>query len=64
VLVDRGGRELPIHADIVGRKVEVAKGERVDLLVKELDGKDEVVLTRGENGGGSAGTTPPGGSTA
>ncbi len=60
VLVDRGGRELPIHADIVGRKVEVAKGERVDLLVKELDDKDEVVLTRGDTAGGSA----SGGSTS
>ncbi|HYV97764.1 MAG TPA: bifunctional pyr operon transcriptional regulator/uracil phosphoribosyltransferase PyrR [Gemmatimonadaceae bacterium] len=44
VLVDRGGRELPIHADIVGKKVSVPRGGRVDVLVKELDGKDEVVL--------------------
>ena len=43
VLVDRGGRELPIHADVVGKKVEIAKGERIDVLVKELDGRDAVV---------------------
>src|SRR3712207_4150 len=43
VLVDRGGRELPIHADIVGKRVEVTKGERIDVLVKELDGRDAVV---------------------
>src|SRR5215207_7379713 len=46
VLVDRGGRELPIHADVVGRKVEVAAEERVDVLVSELDGRDEVVVVR------------------
>jgi pyrimidine operon attenuation protein / uracil phosphoribosyltransferase len=48
VLVDRGGRELPIHADIVGRKVEVDVGDRVDVFVKELDGEDVVTLARRE----------------
>src|SRR5205814_2374389 len=46
VLVDRGGRELPIQPDIVGTKVEVNDGERVDVLVEELDGRDEVDLVR------------------
>jgi len=44
VLVDRGGRELPIHADVVGRRIEVAPGQRVDVMVQELDGKDQVVV--------------------
>lgn len=44
VLIDRGGRELPIHADIVGRKIDVAANERVDVFVEELDGRDEVVI--------------------
>ena len=44
VLVDRGGRELPIHADVVGKKVEVASDQRVDVLVEELDGRDAVVV--------------------
>lgn len=44
VLVDRGGRELPIHADVYGRRVSVTPGGRVDVLVRELDGRDEVVL--------------------
>lgn len=48
VLIDRGGRELPIHADVVGRKVEVPKGERVEVLVQDLDGRDEVILVRTE----------------
>jgi pyrimidine operon attenuation protein/uracil phosphoribosyltransferase len=47
VLVDRGGRELPIHADVVGKKVETAPDERVDVKVRELDGEDAVVMTRG-----------------
>src|SRR6266566_1317155 len=46
VLVDRGGRELPIQADIVGKSVKVNSGERVDVLVEELDGRDEVDLVR------------------
>src|SRR2546429_4006334 len=46
VPVDRGGRELPIQPDIVGTKVEVNDGERVDVLVEELDGRDEVDLVR------------------
>lgn len=44
VLVDRGGRELPIQPDIVGKHVDVPAGSRVDVAVDELDGKDEVVL--------------------
>jgi pyrimidine operon attenuation protein/uracil phosphoribosyltransferase len=48
VLVDRGGRELPIHADVVGRRVEVPPGSRVDVFVAELDGRDEVVLAGGD----------------
>jgi len=49
VLVDRGGRELPIHADIVGKRVDVAPSDRVDVLVSELDGSDGVVLVRRED---------------
>jgi pyrimidine operon attenuation protein / uracil phosphoribosyltransferase len=44
VLVDRGGRELPIHADIVGRTVDVPAGKRVDVLLSEVDDRDAVIL--------------------
>ena len=44
VLVDRGGRELPIHADIVGKQIDIREDERIDVLVEELDGKDSVVV--------------------
>lgn len=39
VLVDRGGRELPIHADIVGTTMSVPSEARVEVLVPEIDGK-------------------------
>lgn len=48
VLVDRGGRELPIHADIVGKTMDVPRGARIDVLVSELDGEDAVVLVPAE----------------
>jgi pyrimidine operon attenuation protein/uracil phosphoribosyltransferase len=47
VLVDRGGRELPIQPDVVGTHVKAPHGARVDVFVSELDGKDEVILTSG-----------------
>src|SRR6266699_1360233 len=47
VLIDRGGRELPIQADIVGKAVKVGKGERVEVLVQELDGQDDVAVVQG-----------------
>ena len=46
VLVDRGGRELPIQPDVVGKKVSVDPGDRVDVMVQELDGKDGVLVVR------------------
>lgn len=44
VLIDRGGRELPIQPDIVGRSVDAGPDERVDVLVPELDGRLAVEL--------------------
>jgi pyrimidine operon attenuation protein / uracil phosphoribosyltransferase len=49
VLVDRGGRELPIQADVVGERVEVGPGETVEVLVPELDGRLGVELVRVED---------------
>jgi len=46
VLVDRGGRELPIQADVVGTTVSLTATDRVDVLVSELDGRDAVELAR------------------
>jgi len=46
VLVDRGGRELPIQADIVGIVVPTEPGDHVNVRVSELDGEDAVDLLR------------------
>jgi pyrimidine operon attenuation protein / uracil phosphoribosyltransferase len=51
VLVDRGGRELPIQPDIVGRTFSVETREVIEVLVPELDGRLAVELaTRPEAG--------------
>ena len=47
VLVDRGHRELPIHADYVGRTVSTARHEQVDVLLVERDATDGVRLRHG-----------------
>lgn len=44
VVIDRGGRELPIAPDVVGKRVDVGPDQRVDVLVRELDGRDAVVV--------------------
>ena len=44
VLIDRGHRELPIHADYVGRVVNTSRHEHVDVLLEERDGEDAVRL--------------------
>lgn len=46
VLVDRGGREFPIAANFVGKKVKLAREGQVQVRVKEVDGVDEVVIGR------------------
>ena len=44
VLIDRGHRELPIKADLVGKNVPTSIGETVAVRVKEIDGEDAVYL--------------------
>jgi pyrimidine operon attenuation protein/uracil phosphoribosyltransferase len=46
VLVDRGARELPIRADIVGKNVEAGEGYRVNVMLEEFDGLDRIVVGR------------------
>jgi pyrimidine operon attenuation protein/uracil phosphoribosyltransferase len=46
VLVDRGGRELPIQPDFVGRHFEVTPAEDVAVLVPEQDGRLSVELRK------------------
>ena len=52
VMVDRGGRELPIAADFVGLRIEARHGDMVRVRVHEEDGEDGVVtIARGEADG-------------
>ena len=48
VLIDRGHRELPIRADYVGKNIPTAQHEDVQVLLDEIDGLDEVRLSREE----------------
>ena len=45
VLVDRGGRELPIQPDFIGLMLSnVPPDHRVNVRLRETDGKDEIVV--------------------
>jgi pyrimidine operon attenuation protein/uracil phosphoribosyltransferase len=46
VLIDRGGRELPIHADFVGRTFMVGPDQLVDVQLGETDGTNDRVVLR------------------
>ncbi len=49
VLVDRGHRELPIRPDFVGKNVPTSHDEDVAVRLVEVDGVDEVVISRKES---------------
>ena len=42
VLIDRGHRELPIRPDYVGKNIPTSRNSRVQVLLNEEDGVDEV----------------------
>lgn len=48
VLVDRGHRELPISADVVGEHVATSVKDIVEVHLSELDKEDAVWLTSGK----------------
>ena len=46
-MVDRGGRQLPVRADFVGKNVPTGKNEKIDMRFKELGaGQDEVYIVK------------------
>jgi pyrimidine operon attenuation protein / uracil phosphoribosyltransferase len=45
VLCDRGHRELPIRPDYVGKNLPTARGERVNVRLREADEVDEVTVS-------------------
>lgn len=44
VLIDRGHRELPIHADVIGKTVPTDADEVIKVKLVETDGEDEVLI--------------------
>ncbi len=48
VLIDRGHRELPIQADYVGKRVQTADEEVVEVQLPETDQAERVMLTNRE----------------
>jgi pyrimidine operon attenuation protein/uracil phosphoribosyltransferase len=44
VLIDRGHRELPIHADHVGRTVQTSDTEVIEVRLREVDAEERVML--------------------
>jgi pyrimidine operon attenuation protein/uracil phosphoribosyltransferase len=50
VLIDRGNREMPIHADYAGMTITTRMNQEVALKVKEKDNEDSVWLMELEKG--------------
>jgi pyrimidine operon attenuation protein/uracil phosphoribosyltransferase len=44
VLIDRGWRELPVEARYVGRKVQTAANEIIEVKLQEIDGMEKVLM--------------------
>lgn len=44
VLIDRGHRELPIQANYVGRVVQTADNEVIEVRLREVDNEERVML--------------------
>ena len=40
----REHRELPIRADFIGKNIPTSHSENIEVYLKELDGKEEVVI--------------------
>jgi len=45
VMIDRGHRELPIRADFVGKNVPTSNNEIVHVMVDEIDGDEQIVIS-------------------
>lgn len=52
VLIDRGHRELPISADVVGKVLDTTRDEDVQVRFAEVDGEDGVWIGREVDDGG------------
>jgi pyrimidine operon attenuation protein/uracil phosphoribosyltransferase len=52
VLIDRGHRELPIHADFVGKNVPTSLRENVAVYLQERDGREGAFIEKDAGGEG------------
>ncbi len=48
VLIDRGHRELPIKADYIGKSIPTNAKDIVDVHLKEIDKRDEIIIKKGK----------------
>jgi pyrimidine operon attenuation protein/uracil phosphoribosyltransferase len=46
VLIDRGGREVPVAADFVGARIHVSPGSRIQVKLRENDGEEGVFIVQ------------------
>ena len=46
VLVDRGGREMPVSPDFVGKNIPAARSENIDVRLTEIEGEDSIGIAR------------------
>ena len=46
VLVDRGGREMPVSPDFVGKNIPAARSENIDVRLAEIEGEDSIGIAR------------------
>jgi pyrimidine operon attenuation protein / uracil phosphoribosyltransferase len=59
VLVDRGHRELPIRADVVGLEQPTQRTDHVQVRLRPADPRDEIVAIEGVLGRGTPTSPPP-----
>ena len=46
VFCDRGGKEMPVFADYVGKNIPASRKEFIDLRLKEIEGEDSLGIIR------------------
>lgn len=44
VLIDRGGKKLPISADFIGKTLQTSTSQNVKVFMTEIDGKDSIEI--------------------
>ena len=48
VLCDRGGREMPVSPDFVGKNIPTSAKETIDVRFAEIEGEDSLGISSGE----------------